>query len=289
RLLSEGEMLVVAPGQNLTVESPAQSERRLPVIDQITGGVRWVVLPAREKQVVSIRWLDTSNIKKLVEIEMLEGDLFLAANPREQPDLSLAVRGRKSGLVFEGPPSSPAAPVVGATGVTPSAGAAATGASAGAPAGANAASTWTAVDHRTLKLHLEVDASLRVVGYGHSLLPAGDDPTLALGIHLFASLRPGATLQNSGETTLVIEQYSTRAAGRWSDAPTRVVLPPETSLSTNGGRYDLRHFYIPEPGQPAGPARVEHIGANPPADARMNAGLDTSGARAADATAGVLP
>ncbi|HTL51034.1 MAG TPA: hypothetical protein VL860_00510, partial [Planctomycetota bacterium] len=71
RLLSEGEMLVVAPGQNLTVESPAQSERRLPVIDQITGGVRWVVLPAREKQVVSIRWLDTSNIKKLVEIEML--------------------------------------------------------------------------------------------------------------------------------------------------------------------------------------------------------------------------
>lgn len=255
RLLTEGEMLIVSPGQNVTVESPAASERRLPVIDQRTGEIRWVALPARHKQVVAIRWLDTSNIKKLVEIEMLAGDLFLAASPREQADLSLAVRGRTTGVVFESP------------------------------------SGWTAVEYRSVKVHVEVDASLRIVGYGHSLLPAADnDPALALGMHIFASLRPGASVQNAGAATLVLEQYSTATAGTgWSGKPRRIVLPPETSVSTSGGVVDLRHFYVAEPGQPAGPPRIQHVGANLPEAVRAGTGQGTGGARAADANPGILP
>ena len=252
RTLSAGEMLVVAPGQNMTVETQPQAARQAPSFDPVTETIRWVRLPAIPKQLAVIRWLDTSNIKKLVEIEMLEGDLFLAVSPREQPDVSLAVRGRKTGALMPTP----------------------TG--------------WVAVNHRTLKVHLEVDASLRVVGYGHPLLPGNDDAAMTAGLHIFGSLRPGAPVQNAGETTLVIEQYRTDGAQDWFlPKPARLILPPETSVTTNGGVYDTHHFYIPEPGQTAGPGRINNLPMNPAGEA--NAGVFANPPdRAADANPAVF-
>lgn len=263
RQLGAGEMLLVAPGQNLLVESPAEPERLFPILDAATGQVAWVRLPARAKQVVAIRWLDTSNIKKLVEIEMLQGDLFVAVSPRGQTDRSLALRGRKIGLAVPTPDG------------------------------------WKPIAHRSLKLHCEVDASLRLVGFGHPLLPGNADRVQTLGLHIFASLRPGSLVQNAGATTLVVEQYDQEAVAsdraRFTDNPRRVLLPPETSLTTNGGQFDLRHFYIPEPGQPGGPDRIQHVHADMPAVDRSIAiaggeasQADGSG-RAAEAPAGALP